>query len=691
MRLWPLIFLSIFIPGFLWAEPIILDYGLDTIELGKHLDYLEDKTGSLTVYDLINPKDAKKINWTRSKKKSPGFGYTRSAFWFRFTVKNDTVHTVEWYLDQFYSYIDDIRLYLPTENGKYLYLQTGDNYPFDTRPVFYRSFAFPVETQSGEQKTYYLRYKTSSPMAIDLKIMAPESFQVYREKETIILWIYITILVVMFLYNFVMSVTIKDLSYLLFSLYLAFFAMYVICYYGIGFQFFWPSAVWWENHGRLFFIGTGLFLAITFSRHFIGTWKYLGKADNILIGFSVLLVGFSLFSLFYKDVMISSIIASVLLGISGLALISMVIYLAVIKKSRQSLYIAFSSGFIFLGGFMAFLKSFGILPLNFVTANGFQIGSVFQVLLLSLGLADKINHIEKKLAKARTQYRHLVENTGDIIFSLDQNLNFLTVNRAVEKQLGYRKEEILQKNLLDLIEEAPYVSRHITRDIIDEYISDMKKTHTTISFNTSFKKRYGHEPKELSVKLEYIKSGKKTDILGKASEEADDIILQFLGPENSTYYINNFLSNIELLSQRLTHNVSKYMPPSEIAPLKLATREILINAIEHGNLNIQSWEKTEALKNNNYFQFIKERQHDPRYKDKKVTVEYSLTGEMVSYRVSDEGEGFDHKRITQPGEDTSPEDLYHGRGLLLVREVFDVIEFNEKGNEVLLVKYLKEK
>ena len=39
--------------------------------------------------------------------------------------------------------------------------------------------------------------------------------------------------------------------------------------------------------------------------------------------------------------------------------------------------------------------------------------------------------------------------------------------------------------------------------------------------------------------------------------------------------------------------------------------------------------------------------------------------------------------------DKSLENLGHGRGLIMTRDFFDKIEYNEKGNSVYLVKYFK--
>ena len=115
-----------------------------------------------------------------------------------------------------------------------------------------------------------------------------------------------------------------------------------------------------------------------------------------------------------------------------------------------------------------------------------------------------------------------------------------------------------------------------------------------------------------------------------------------------------------------------------------------MNSVEHGNLGISFEEKSESLANDEYFQILIDRQKDPKNITKKVHIEYSLLPERVEFRITDAGDGFDHqKMLTRPKNDLSLIPVGHGRGIMMAREFFDKIEFNEKGNSVYLVKNFK--
>lgn len=72
--------------------------------------------------------------------------------------------------------------------------------------------------------------------------------------------------------------------------------------------------------------------------------------------------------------------------------------------------------------------------------------------------------------------------------------------------------------------------------------------------------------------------------------------------------------------------------------------------------------------------------------EKLVRVQVELDMECVALEVADQGNGFDPASVPDP---TLPENLDRpgGRGLFLIRELMDEVEFNDRGNSVRLVLY----
>ena len=93
--------------------------------------------------------------------------------------------------------------------------------------------------------------------------------------------------------------------------------------------------------------------------------------------------------------------------------------------------------------------------------------------------------------------------------------------------------------------------------------------------------------------------------------------------------------------------------------IHLALEEAFTNAVKHGNRS------------------------NP---DKKIDVQLLITPEKLDISITDEGQGFIPDDVPDPRCNGN---LYKcsGRGVLLIKAYMDVVEYNERGNCVHMVKY----
>lgn len=131
-------------------------------------------------------------------------------------------------------------------------------------------------------------------------------------------------------------------------------------------------------------------------------------------------------------------------------------------------------------------------------------------------------------------------------------------------------------------------------------------------------------------------------------------------------------------SALLARHLSKIATNPMHAELGLA--EIFINAIEHGNLEIDFDTKAKLKAKRTWLEEITRRLETKPYNSRTVLVQFLRKSGTVIIRVQDEGSGFDWQNYLNHKPGTKAE---HGRGLLLAKDLsFKTLEFEGCGNTV---------
>jgi hypothetical protein len=111
--------------------------------------------------------------------------------------------------------------------------------------------------------------------------------------------------------------------------------------------------------------------------------------------------------------------------------------------------------------------------------------------------------------------------------------------------------------------------------------------------------------------------------------------------------------------------------------------ELLINAIEHGNLEITGPQKRALLMEGRWHDELLARLDDPRYAGRGVSVSFERrSGNELYITIEDDGAGFDFAEILRDSMDENF--ARHGRGIALARLMsFDDLRWEGRGNRVI--------
>jgi CheY-like chemotaxis protein len=160
--------------------------------------------------------------------------------------------------------------------------------------------------------------------------------------------------------------------------------------------------------------------------------------------------------------------------------------------------------------------------------------------------------------------------------------------------------------------------------------------------------------------------------------------------ESRTIEMENDFEYISSITTFITRNLPKYelLRPEELFTIRIVLKEALENALLHGNL-----EMTDSLPTLSYEEMlnsIAERREEDPYRNRRVLLSFEISRNAAKYVIRDEGKGFDVQAELGSQE---PEDIFQntGKGLLLITNFMHEVFWNDRGNEITMIRYRKRK
>jgi two-component system, NtrC family, sensor kinase len=422
-----LLFLQIFFLPKGIAQNIIVFKG-DNIVIGQNVAILEDPTKHLGIQSVRGA-----TGFIQSHTQVPNLELSRSAFWLRFTIKNESSDN-HLLLSLEYPTLDVCEFYFPV-NGTYSSEKLSDTNGFTKRKYKHQDFLFDVSIAKDSTATFYLKVQSNEQMVLPLVLGTPQKIAETTLMRDLLWGVLVGILLVMILYNSFVYVSTKDISYLYYVLYTLFIALTQTSLSGYTYRFIFPNSPGLFNMGIIIFNAIGGIAFSLFVQSFLGIkarMPFMSKVFKfiILLYFSTIiarLLGYALIS--YRMTDISALVVTVS------------IYVVVINLSfkgyRPAKYFLLAWTMFFTGVVLFVLRNLGVLPYNNYTNYTMPIGAAFEVILLSLALADRINIF--KAEKERSQEETVRALKGNETIIREQNV-------VLELKVNERTHELSESN-----------------------------------------------------------------------------------------------------------------------------------------------------------------------------------------------------------------------------------------------------
>ncbi len=367
------------------ANSQVLEPGMAAVPLGPSMLYRQDPRASDDATQAF--ARARAGEFARVPGGNPSFGFQKGAFWFYLPVVNRHQDEPHWLLLQEYPLSDELDLYVRYPDGRVEHQPGGDHVPFGMRYIRYRHPNFQLSLPPGQEVELLLRVQSQSSMQVPLVLYTPRAMAELVRDTQFSTGLYYGILLALLFYNLVLWFMLRDPGYGWYLLHIGAFGLVLFTLNGYSFEYFWPTSAWLADAAVPLSICLALVGMQQFARSYLELperWPAGNRVSLAVIGFFVLL-GIAALWLPYR---VTTPLASraVLFGVLWIIIATVVM----LRRGYRPARLFLLAWFLFLAGTASFtLLAFGVLPSNFWTRNGVQIGSALEMLLLSLALGSR--------------------------------------------------------------------------------------------------------------------------------------------------------------------------------------------------------------------------------------------------------------------------------------------------------------
>lgn len=398
------------------------------VDLSSSTEILRDPERRLDIHQVITPE-----NQERFRPMGTGggqIGFTKDTIWVRFTVATNLTEIQALILELDYPMMDKVELFESDGRGGFRKRVAGDTLPFSQRELDYRNITYRINAIPGKEITYYLRFETEGTMQLALVLWDMNKFIEHASNSQVMLGLYFGAIFLLVFSAIGGLIFLRDNLFLWYALYLTAYGLLNLALTGYGFQYLWPSAPGWQASTTGVLVGIAVIAALFFSGRLLDIRQQSLTFYNLFRANAVIAVCAIMLGLFGM-----ARFANQLGSIAGMVLVPVLIAAAVVSYrggNAAARYFLVAWGifliFVFIGG----LYFWGLLPHSFVSHYALQIGSIFEVTMLAVALADRVKQISAEKEKADLQAKQY-------LYSLNENLERMVEERTSELELSNQR------------------------------------------------------------------------------------------------------------------------------------------------------------------------------------------------------------------------------------------------------------
>lgn len=382
MRLFTSLLLALFVICFGWLQ----QYSAPLYD--GDVFYLEDRQGSLGIDDI------KSRDWPRSALSPVNIGYNPSVFWFYLPLPDAMLrHGGPQVVEIDFPTIDRLEFFHVDAAGRVLkHVVTGTDQPFSSRPFLDDDWVFLLDrVQPGDR--VFLRAATTNSLQMPIRLYDREAF-LQQDMFGLLFWgAFYGLALTMAAYSFLNGLVIRDLMYLYYSAYVLASVITSAALNGHAFAWLWPDTPALNKVSLTVFPCLVVCFGTAFTLEYLGLTRTRAPERFMGLAFILTALGTACAALLlHRDLSFWAAVEVVMF--------SVVVFLLGLLSVLRGYYLGwyFLTGwFVFLvGSGMFALNVLGLLPFTTITIHSKEVGSAFEIIMLSLGMSAIYSHEKKE-------------------------------------------------------------------------------------------------------------------------------------------------------------------------------------------------------------------------------------------------------------------------------------------------------
>lgn len=415
-------------------------------ELGNFSHYLNEDNRQIKADSLVS------LHLDILNSPVPNFGFETRDVWLRTKIEYRLLNKSDALLVLGNCNLDIAEIFLyDAKNQLIQHELVSDLKAYSDRKIHSRKPVFNLHFQGFKKYTLLLRLNNGGEQFhTDINFSTKNEFHELENSESYFLGIFMGLLFFSILVNVYMFILTKDKLSFYYSFYLIALFFLQGSLLGFGKIYAWPNSPFWSNHANPIFASLSVYFLILFARHYLTLPENFKKIDRIfkwigIIVLAIIVLSFIPNDFSYRTSVVAINVITLLLNLCILP-IAIYVYRAGHKQALL-FFVAFT--LLVLSVFAFILKNFGVIPANFLSNYGFQIGSAMEVLLFSLGIIIRFRNVQRDAITRLEEINFLKEKANE---ELEQKVEERTI------EINLKKVEIEEKNK-EIVDSINYAKR----------------------------------------------------------------------------------------------------------------------------------------------------------------------------------------------------------------------------------------